>query len=90
MQNGLLRWREGHHATVISDLQGTGTMGKEQELLQAVKNGDLPSAQKLVAKVKASRSSESSCFLFKKEMTVNLLGYFIMELTYSMTYDNIW
>nr|XP_023676392.1 caskin-2-like isoform X1 [Paramormyrops kingsleyae]XP_023676397.1 caskin-2-like isoform X1 [Paramormyrops kingsleyae]XP_023676403.1 caskin-2-like isoform X1 [Paramormyrops kingsleyae] len=31
-------------------------MGKEQELLQAVKNGDLPSAQKLVAKVKASRS----------------------------------
>ncbi|XP_048869209.1 caskin-2-like isoform X3 [Brienomyrus brachyistius] len=31
-------------------------MGKEQELLQAVKNGDLPSAQKLVAKVKANRS----------------------------------
>uniref|UniRef100_A0A8C9QYU0 CASK interacting protein 2 n=1 Tax=Scleropages formosus TaxID=113540 RepID=A0A8C9QYU0_SCLFO len=31
-------------------------MGKEQELLQAVKNGDLPSAQKLVAKVKTSRS----------------------------------
>ncbi|XP_035253454.1 caskin-2-like isoform X1 [Anguilla anguilla] len=31
-------------------------MGKEQDLLQAVKNGDLPSAQKLLAKVKANRS----------------------------------
>ncbi|KAJ8363644.1 hypothetical protein SKAU_G00124750 [Synaphobranchus kaupii] len=31
-------------------------MGKEQDLFQAVKNGDLPSAQKLLAKVKANRS----------------------------------
>ncbi|KAI1896669.1 hypothetical protein AGOR_G00097140 [Albula goreensis] len=31
-------------------------MGKEQDLLQAVKNGDLLSAQKLLAKVKANRS----------------------------------
>ncbi|XP_066560936.1 caskin-2 isoform X2 [Amia ocellicauda] len=31
-------------------------MGKEQDLLQAVKSGDLPSAQKLLAKVKANRS----------------------------------
>lgn len=38
-------------------------MGKEQELLQAVKNGDLPSAQKLLAKVKANRSSECSRLL---------------------------
>ncbi|XP_051570272.1 caskin-2-like [Myxocyprinus asiaticus] len=31
-------------------------MGKEQDLLQAVKNGDLTTTQKLLAKVKASRS----------------------------------
>ncbi|KAJ8246430.1 hypothetical protein GJAV_G00267660 [Gymnothorax javanicus] len=31
-------------------------MGKEQDLLQAVKNGDLPSAQKLLAKAKINRS----------------------------------
>ncbi|XP_074870945.1 caskin-2 isoform X2 [Carettochelys insculpta] len=31
-------------------------MGREQELIQAVKNGDLPGVQKLVAKVKASKS----------------------------------
>lgn len=34
-------------------------MGKEQDLLQAVKSGDLPSTQKLLAKLKASRNSES-------------------------------
>lgn len=33
-------------------------MGKEQDLLQAVKNGDLATTQKLLAKVKASKSSE--------------------------------
>lgn len=33
-------------------------MGREQELIQAVKNGDVPGVQKLVAKVKASKSSE--------------------------------
>lgn len=33
-------------------------MGREQELIQAVKNGDIPSVQKLVAKIKASKSSE--------------------------------
>uniref|UniRef100_A0A8B9H160 CASK interacting protein 2 n=1 Tax=Astyanax mexicanus TaxID=7994 RepID=A0A8B9H160_ASTMX len=32
-------------------------MGKEQELLQAVKNGDLPSTQKLLAKFKSSRTT---------------------------------
>uniref|UniRef100_A0A671PZA0 Caskin-2 n=1 Tax=Sinocyclocheilus anshuiensis TaxID=1608454 RepID=A0A671PZA0_9TELE len=32
-------------------------MGKEQDLLQAVKNGDLATTQKLLAKVKASKSS---------------------------------
>uniref|UniRef100_A0A673XA25 CASK interacting protein 2 n=1 Tax=Salmo trutta TaxID=8032 RepID=A0A673XA25_SALTR len=31
-------------------------MGKEQDLLQAVKSGDLPSTQKLLAKLKASRN----------------------------------
>ncbi|XP_075296989.1 caskin-2 isoform X1 [Opisthocomus hoazin] len=31
-------------------------MGREQELIQAVKNGDLPGVQKLVAKIKASKS----------------------------------
>ncbi|KAK2528475.1 Caskin2 [Columba guinea] len=31
-------------------------MGREQELIQAVKNGDIPSVQKLVAKIKASKS----------------------------------
>ncbi|KAM4598482.1 caskin-2 isoform 2-T2 [Polymixia lowei] len=31
-------------------------MGKEQDLLQAVKNGDLPSTQKLLAKLKANRN----------------------------------
>uniref|UniRef100_A0A671PZB4 Caskin-2 n=1 Tax=Sinocyclocheilus anshuiensis TaxID=1608454 RepID=A0A671PZB4_9TELE len=35
-------------------------MGKEQDLLQAVKNGDLATTQKLLAKVKASKSSEFS------------------------------
>lgn len=33
-------------------------MGREQELIQAVKNGDVPGVQKLVAKVKAPKSSE--------------------------------
>lgn len=33
-------------------------MGREQELIQAVKNGDIPGVQKLVAKIKASKSSE--------------------------------
>ncbi|NXV94493.1 CSKI2 protein, partial [Calonectris borealis] len=31
-------------------------MGREQELIQAVKNGDIPGVQKLVAKIKASKS----------------------------------
>ncbi|NXQ98403.1 CSKI2 protein, partial [Sagittarius serpentarius] len=31
-------------------------MGREQELIQAVKNGDVPSVQKLVAKIKAAKS----------------------------------
>lgn len=31
-------------------------MGREQELIQAVKNGDVPAVQKLVAKIKASKS----------------------------------
>ncbi|XP_019398094.1 PREDICTED: caskin-2 isoform X4 [Crocodylus porosus] len=31
-------------------------MGREQEMIQAVKNGDVPGVQKLVAKVKASKS----------------------------------
>ncbi|NWW21156.1 CSKI2 protein, partial [Falcunculus frontatus] len=31
-------------------------MGREQELIQAVKNGDVPCVQKLVAKIKASKS----------------------------------
>ncbi|XP_075374972.1 caskin-2 [Mycteria americana] len=31
-------------------------MGREQELIQAVKNGDVPNVQKLVAKIKASKS----------------------------------
>uniref|UniRef100_A0A8C4XQU4 Uncharacterized protein n=1 Tax=Falco tinnunculus TaxID=100819 RepID=A0A8C4XQU4_FALTI len=31
-------------------------MGREQELIQAVKNGDVPGVQKLVAKIKASKS----------------------------------
>lgn len=31
-------------------------MGKEQDLLQAVKNGDLATTQKLLAKVRASKS----------------------------------
>ncbi|KAG9350337.1 hypothetical protein JZ751_026691, partial [Albula glossodonta] len=35
-------------------------MGKEQDLLQAVKNGDLPSAQKLLSKVKANRSMKEA------------------------------
>lgn len=36
-------------------------MGREQELIQAVKNGDVPGVQKLVAKIKASKSSEYLC-----------------------------
>lgn len=36
-------------------------MGKEQELLQAVKNGDLVSTQKLLSKLKSSRNSEFCC-----------------------------
>uniref|UniRef100_A0A672S8W2 Caskin-2 n=1 Tax=Sinocyclocheilus grahami TaxID=75366 RepID=A0A672S8W2_SINGR len=36
-------------------------MGKEQDLLQAVKNGDLATTQKLLAKVKASKSSDMIC-----------------------------
>ncbi|MFT7819428.1 caskin-2-like isoform X1, partial [Arapaima gigas] len=51
----VLHCRGGPRAGVPSS-RDTATMGKEQELLQAVKNGDLPSAQKLVAKVKTSRS----------------------------------
>uniref|UniRef100_A0A672F3B3 Caskin-2 n=1 Tax=Salarias fasciatus TaxID=181472 RepID=A0A672F3B3_SALFA len=35
-------------------------MGKEQELLQAVKSGDLPSTQKLLSKLKTNRNSEFS------------------------------
>ncbi|NXP50817.1 CSKI2 protein, partial [Heliornis fulica] len=31
-------------------------MGREQELIQAAKNGDIPGVQKLVAKIKASKS----------------------------------
>ncbi|XP_048820994.1 caskin-2 isoform X4 [Lagopus muta] len=31
-------------------------MGREQELIQAVKNGDIPGVQKLVAKIKASKT----------------------------------
>ncbi|NXT00519.1 CSKI2 protein, partial [Jacana jacana] len=31
-------------------------MGREQELIQAVKNGDIPGVQKLVAKIKASKN----------------------------------
>uniref|UniRef100_A0A8B9H2Z3 Caskin-2 n=1 Tax=Astyanax mexicanus TaxID=7994 RepID=A0A8B9H2Z3_ASTMX len=38
-------------------------MGKEQELLQAVKNGDLPSTQKLLAKFKSSRTMKMIIFL---------------------------
>lgn len=33
-------------------------MGKEQELLQAVKSGDLPSTQKLLSKLRSSKNSE--------------------------------
>lgn len=33
-------------------------MGKEQDLLLAVKNGDLPLAHKLLAKIKTNRNSE--------------------------------
>ena len=33
-------------------------MGKEQDLLQAVKTGDLTATQKILAKLKASRNSE--------------------------------
>lgn len=33
-------------------------MGKEQELLQAVKSGDLLSTQKLLSKLRSSRNSE--------------------------------
>lgn len=33
-------------------------MGREQELIQAVKNEDVPGVQKLVAKIKVSKSSE--------------------------------
>lgn len=36
-------------------------MGKEQELLQAVKSGDLLSTQKLLSKVKTNRNSEFTC-----------------------------
>lgn len=40
-------------------------MGKEQDLLQAAKTGDLMSTQKLLSKLKANRNSEytrTSCF----------------------------
>jgi len=40
-------------------------MGKEQDLLLAVKNGDLPLAHKLLAKIKTNRNSElfyGTCF----------------------------
>uniref|UniRef100_A0A8C1N2T6 Caskin-2 n=1 Tax=Cyprinus carpio TaxID=7962 RepID=A0A8C1N2T6_CYPCA len=37
-------------------------MGKEQDLLQAVKNGDLATTQKLLAKVKASKIVKSCLF----------------------------
>lgn len=36
-------------------------MGKEQELLQAVKSGDLPSTQKLLSKLKTNRNSKFTC-----------------------------
>lgn len=42
-------------------------MGREQDLIQAVKNGDVPGVQKLVAKVKASKSSEYICFLMQQQ-----------------------
>lgn len=35
-------------------------MGREQDLIVAVKNGDVTCVQKLVAKVKAAKTSESS------------------------------
>lgn len=34
-------------------------MGREQDLILAVKNGDVTCVQKLVAKVKAAKTSES-------------------------------
>ncbi|KAI9514946.1 hypothetical protein NQZ68_028898 [Dissostichus eleginoides] len=34
-------------------------MGKEQDLLQAAKSGDLLSTQKLLSKLKANRNNES-------------------------------
>jgi len=41
-------------------------MGKEQDLLQAVKTGDLQSAQKLLSKLKANRTSEYTRALILK------------------------
>lgn len=41
-----------------------GIMGKEQELLQAIKNGDLPSTQKLLARVKGNRNSKYIIFVW--------------------------
>lgn len=38
--------------------QGRGIMGKEQELLQAVKTGDLQATMKLLTRMKSSRNSE--------------------------------
>lgn len=35
-------------------------MGREQDLIVAVKNGDVSCVQKLVAKVKAAKTSKSS------------------------------
>ncbi|MBN3313342.1 CSKI2 protein, partial [Atractosteus spatula] len=60
-------------------------MGKEQDLLQAVKNGDLPSAQKLLAKIKAGRTilrdqrvqnfwMEHRLVYFKFALQLELLG----------------
>lgn len=39
-------------------------MGKEQDLLQAVKSGDLLSTQKLLSKLKTNRNSEYTALLF--------------------------
>lgn len=51
-------------------------MGKEQDLLQAVKNGDLMSTQKLLSKLKNNRNSEYSPYKhFYSEILVCLWHY---------------
>lgn len=44
-------------------------MGKEQDLLQAVKSGDLLSTQKLLSKLRTNRNSKSSftCLLLSQD-----------------------